>query len=210
MRAGHTRDTNTQIIGEAPGRNCLQDGGFTNMLIWAFTKIFAQCLPEPNIFTIFMSKKLHKTSSKLCGMTEGNKDKVYFFTMFRPATRKCKVYLLEYLWEEIYMNLTSIVIVFKEPSIFSINKLHCLRARCLKITRPLHFSRCAPETDAVSASDSRARLPRAPRTAVNVKALEPRLAHACYFPSGITLHLTSSADQNEPETRFYSLFDITH
>ena len=85
------------------------------------------------------------------------------------------------------MNLASIVSVFKQPSIFSINKLHCLRASNLKITRPL--SRCAPETDAVSASDSRARHARASRTAVNVKAPETRLAYACYAPSGVTLHL---------------------
>ena len=34
-----------KIIGVAPGTNRIYDGGFTNMLIGAFTKIFAQCLP---------------------------------------------------------------------------------------------------------------------------------------------------------------------
>ena len=38
--------------------------------------------------------------------------------------------------------LPSVVIVFKEPSIFSISKkIYCLRASNLKIIRSLHFSR---------------------------------------------------------------------
>ena len=41
---GYTHVGDEKIVGEAPGRNRIQDGGFANMLISTFTKILTRCL----------------------------------------------------------------------------------------------------------------------------------------------------------------------